>query len=334
MSANNKYLATAIAAVVIAVGIISLIGMALSDKSPIILQGEVESTQIKISGKLIGRVDKFYVAEGSSVKKGDTLVLINSPETDAMLQSASAIKDAAEYQNQKVDAGARDEIIASLKAVWEATKAELEVAQSTNARIERLYRDSVVTLQRKEEVNALAHAAQAAEATARYQYQMALKGAQKEDKESSKAMVEAAQGSVNEVKALLQDTKLISPANGEISDIYPTIGELVMPGATIMNIVDLNDTYVILNIREDMLQNFSMGKVFKGEIPALAGEQMDFKVYHISPLGSYATWQSNGQNDSYNLVTFKVKAKPTAEFASQGANLRPGMSVIVKYRES
>ena len=328
MNTDNKLLLKITVLIVATTAVISIFCMILYNDTPQILQGEVECTQIKISGKLLGRIDKLYITEGTKVKKGDPLVRINSPETRAMMQSASAMKDAASYESRKIDSGAREQIIQSLKQAWNAAQAQAALAVSTNERIGRLYRDSVVTLQRRDEANALAQAAQAAERAARYQYEMALEGARKEDKDAAKALVEAAQGGVNEVGALLKDTTLSAPANGMVSEIYPSEGELVMPGAAIMNLLQLEDNHVVLNIKEDMLHHFHPGKKFKGKVPALENEKVEFEVYYNAPLGSYATWQSS-QNSGYNLKTFKVKAKPVGN-SSHITKLRPGMSVIVE----
>ena len=167
MKTDNKLLLGITTVIVVIVAIISIFGMILYNDAPEILQGEMECTQVKISGKLLGRVGKFYVNEGDRVHKGDTLVLINSPETNAIMQSASAMKDAAYYQQLKIDAGAREQVIASLKQAWMAAQAQAALASSTNERIGRLYKDSVVTRQRKDEAEALAQTAIAAEQAAR-----------------------------------------------------------------------------------------------------------------------------------------------------------------------
>ncbi len=328
MKTENKLLFGITTLIVVIVAIISIFGMILCKDSPEILQGEIECTQVKISGKLLGRIEKFYVQEGDSVHKGDTLVLINSPETNALMQSATAMKDAAYYQQLKVDSGAREQIISSLKQAWLAAQAQANLASNTNERIQRLYKDSVVTLQRMEEAAALAKTAIAAEQAARYQYEMALEGARSEDKLSAQALTQAAQGNVNEVDALLQDTYLTAPQDGIIGEIYPSVGELVMPATAIMNLLVTQENHVVMNIREDMLNHFLQGSKFKGKIPALSNAKMEFQVYYISPLGSFATWQSSRQSGSYDLKTFKVKASPIAD-NSIAHKLRPGMSVIV-----
>lgn len=324
---QNKVLFTLMVIIVIALATISIIGMVIYKSQPMEFQGQIEAEQIKISGKLLGRVEKFYVCEGDVVKKGDTLVLINSPEVKAMLQSASAMENVAAFQDEKVDKGARSEIIGSLKEALNAAEANYKLALSTNKRIEQLYKDSVATLQRKEETNTLLQNAKAAMEAANYQYKMALKGAEKEDKESAKALVNAAKGNVNQVSALLVDSKLTAPSNGEISSIFPTQGELVLPGTSIMNLVNLDDCHVVINIKEDYLENFKIGSEFIGKVPALGNKEVKFKIYYINPLGSYATWQSTKKTGSYNVITFQIKAKPLNN-ENNKLQLRPGMSVI------
>ncbi|MBQ7773849.1 MAG: efflux RND transporter periplasmic adaptor subunit [Bacteroidales bacterium] len=330
MNTDNKLLLKITTLIVVLAAIISIFGMVLYKDSPTILQGEVECTQIKISGKLLGRIGKFYTEEGDMVKAGDTLVLINSPEADALMMSASAMKDAAAYESRKIDKGAREQVIATLREAWMAARSQADLAATTLERVERLYRDSVVTLQRRDEAAALAQTAQAAEKAALYQYEMAQEGSRQEDKNAAQALVDAAQGSLDEVKALLRDSRLTAPADGMISEIYPSEGELVMPGGSIMNLLVLDDIHVVLNIREDLLHHFSQGKKFKGKVPALDNKEMVFEVYYTSPMGSYATWQSSRQSGSYNLVTFKVKARPSGH-SKEASQLRPGMSVIVHY---
>lgn len=91
------------------------------------------------------------------------------------------------------------------------SKSDLELATTTYNRISSLYRDSVVTSQRKDETEAIYKAALAGERAAFQQYQMALDGARKQDRESSQSMVDAARSTVQEVAALLQDARLTAP---------------------------------------------------------------------------------------------------------------------------
>ena len=325
MGNQRKSIAIAFIVVVVAAAIISIIGIITLSEKPIILQGVIEAKEIRISGKLPGRVDSLLVKEGSDVKKGDTLIYISSPEAWAKYTQVNALEDVAKYQNKKIDSGTRIQIVITAEQLWNKSKSDLALATVTYKRIQNLYKDGVVTSQRKDEVEAIYQAALAAERAAYQQYIMARDGAQIEDKQSAKSLVDAAKGGVEEVQAVLEDAKLTSPDDGQISSVYPEVGELVGTGTPLMNLVVLKDCHVVLNVREDYMPHFKMGGSFKADIPAVNMDNVLFKIYYISPLGSFATWRSTKQTGSYDMKTFQIKASPVMPIES----LRPGMSVLV-----
>ena len=167
--------------------------------------------------------------------------------------------------------------------------------------------------------------ASAAERAAYEQYQLALAGAQQEDKASALSLVHAAAGTVDEVNSLLVDARLTVPESGQIGTIFPKRGELVAPGTPIMNLIVLDDIHIVLNVREDLMPDFQMEGTFKGNVPAINKNNIEFKIYYISPLGSFATWKSTKQVGSYDMRTFEIHARPTERVE----NLRPGMSILV-----
>lgn len=326
MEVKNRLLAKAFIIGLTLVVLISVIGIMTMSHSRVVLQGQIEATEIRISGKLPGRVDRFFVAEGQTVVKGDTLVGISSPEAWAKLQQASAMEKVAKFQNEKIDAGTRLQIIRTAEELWNKSKSDLQLAKTTYQRIQALYKDSVVSAQRYDEVEALYKASISAERAAYQQYLLARDGAQKQDKESALSLVDAAQGTVNEVESVLQDAWLTAPSNGEIATIYAKQGELVGTGTPIMNLVVLDDCHVVLNVREDYLSYFQMEQAFVGKLPALGNKEVVFKVNYISPLGSFATWKNTGNSNSYDMHTFEIHALPLEKVK----DLRPGMTVLVE----
>ena len=74
-------------------------------------------------------------------------------------------------------------------------------------------------------------------------------------------MADAAASGVNEVEAALHDAHLTSPAEGIVSEIYPTDGELVGVGTPLLSIVELNEPYAVFNVREDMMPHFWLGRI-------------------------------------------------------------------------
>ena len=325
MKINNKSINIAFILILIAIVLVSAIGMILMSRQPLVLQGQVEATEIRISGKLPGRIDSFLVEEGAWVKEGDTLVVINSPTIEAKYRQVNALEQVAKEQNKKIDAGTRRQIIATAQQLWNKTQSDLVLAKTTYQRILALYKDSVVTSQRKDEVEAMYKAAQAAERAAYEQYQMAVDGAQSEDRASARSLVDAARSTVDEVSSLLVDSRLTAPADGQIATIFPKRGELVAPGTPIMSLIVMSDAHVVLNVREDLMPQFKMGGTFRADVPAIGQKEVEFRIYYISPLGSFATWKSTKQTGSYDMQTFEIHARPTQTVEG----LRPGMSVLI-----
>lgn len=325
MKKRDRFFSIAFVVIVLAIVAISVVGILTARQAPTLLQGTIEAPEVRISGKLPGRVSRIYVSEGEWVSEGDTLISIHSPEAEAKYLQARAIEEAAQAQSRKVDEGTRREIISSAKEVWQGAKAQRTLAESTYRRLERLWKDSVVSLQRKEEAEALYLSAKAAEKAAYEQYRMAKQGAQTEDKESARYMADAAGGSVSEVEAVLGDSHLVAPSSGVVAEIYPEVGELVGTGTPLLSIVELSAPYAVFNVREDMMPHFWIGRTLRGDVPAIATTDIEWEVFYIAPLGSYATWNSTHPNKSYNMRTFEVHARPVGDIEG----LYSGMSVLM-----
>lgn len=323
---KERSLVVGLIALIVIIVVLALIGLFLLKPEPQIIQGQAEATQVRVSGKLPGRVVEFMVEEGQHVLAGDTLVHIHSSLVEAKLSQAEAMETVAKAQNKKVDSGTRVELLNSAYDMWQQAQAGLTIAKKTYERMQSLYKKGVVSEQKRDEAEAAYKAMVATESAAKSQYEMAKAGAQAEDKAAAAAMVAAAQGSVAEVESILSDSYLTAPTDGEISDIFPNVGELVSLGAPIMNVLKLDDMWVSFNVREDLLENLTMGAEVQAIIPALENKEVALKVFYIRDMGSYAVWRATKVTGQYDAKTFQVKARPVEPVD----NLRPGMSVLLK----
>ena len=323
---KERSLVVGLIALIVIIVVLALIGLFLLKPEPQIIQGQAEATQVRVSGKLPGRVVEFMVEEGQHVLAGDTLVHIHSSLVEAKLSQAEAMETVAKAQNKKVDSGTRVELLNSAYDMWQQAQAGLTIAKKTYERMQSLYKKGVVSEQKRDEAEAAYKAMVATESAAKSQYEMAKAGAQAEDKAAAAAMVAAAQGSVSEVESILSDSYLTAPTDGEISDIFPNVGELVSLGAPIMNVLKLDDMWVSFNVREDLLENLTMGAEVQAIIPALENKEVTLKVFYIRDMGSYAVWRATKVTGQYDAKTFQVKARPVEPVD----NLRPGMSVLLK----
>ena len=288
------------------------------------IQGQADVTEYRVSSKVPGRILRYYVREGDHVKAGDTLALLEAPDVTAKYDQACAAEAAAQAQREKADKGARQEQKQAAFEMWQKAKAGLAIAEKSYQRVKNLYDQGVMTAQKLDEATAQRDAARATERAARAQYDMARNGAEREDKQAAAALVARAQGAVAEVKSYVDETVLTALADGEVTEIFPQVGELVGTGAPIMNVAMMNDMWVSFNVREDRLALFSVGKVIDATVPALDGRAVRLKVYAMKDLGSYAAWKATKTTGQFDMKTFEVKAAPVAPVAG----LRPGMSVL------
>lgn len=314
--------------IVVIVFLVAVFGFIFWEPVPEVIQGEAEATEVRISGKVPGRIAEFLVNEGDRVRKGDTVAILDSPEVMAKFNQAQAAEEAAQALSDKANKGARTEQKTMAFQTWKKAEAALEVAKKSYERVQVLYDNGVMSAQKRDEVEANYKAMLATERAAKAQYEMARNGAESEDKLAAEAQVNRAKGAVEEVSAYINETFLVSPIDGEVSERYPKVGELVGTGSPVMNVLDLDDTWVVFNVREDLLGDMKMGSVFTGYIPALGNREVQLKVTYLKSMGTYAAWRATKTTGQYDVKTFEVKAVPTEKVEG----LRPGMSVLKRVK--
>lgn len=325
MSEKKQSILLGLVALVAVVVVVALVGVFAIQPDEILITGEAEATEYRVSGKIPGRIDMFLAEEGDHVHKGDTLVVINSPELLAKKDQAMAARSAADAQNQKAIHGARKEQIDGAYELLQKAKVGEEVYRKSFERVSAMYEKGVLSAQKKDEVEAQYKAAVATRRAAETQYRMALNGAQEEDKMAAQALVDRADGAIKEVMSYESELFLTSPVDGEVSARYPKVGELVGQGAPIMSVLDLTDVWFTFAVREDMLQDIHMDSQMTIRVPALGDNTYRVRVTYIQAMASYATWRATKANGEYDVKTFNVKARPMQEIP----NLRPGMTAIV-----
>jgi HlyD family secretion protein len=310
------------------VGVIAFIiyGLYLANK-PVVapLQGQIDGRYIDISPKIIGRIAKLHVREGDEVKPGELLVTLDSPEVQAKVSQAEAARGAAAAKQQLLDVGMRQEEVRTARANWERSVSMANLAEVSFKRINALYKDGLVSQQRNDEVDTAYRSALDAVNAARAQYDLTLNGFRKEDRLAAAEVTRGAGAAVQEVGALAADITLKSPISAEVDKVVLHQGELAPPGFPIISLVNLDDVWVVFNLREDELAAVKIDTQITGKVPALGNRVVTFAVYYISPKGQYATWRATRQSSGYDIKTFEVRARP----AEKADGLRPGMSVLV-----
>jgi len=293
---------------------------------PILLQGEIDAQSYSISSKLPGRIGEIFVKKGEQVKKGDKIFTIISPEVEAKLAQAEAAKEAANAKKMQADNGARAEEIKAAYDQWQKAKSAEALMQTTYKRVEKLYKDGVVSEQKRDEIATKYKASKYTASAAKELYTMAKKGARKEVKKAAEAQVKVYEAKIEEVDSYLKESIAYSFHSGEVSDILIHSGELAPAGFPVVTILDMSDAWGRFAIREDYMPHFKIGKIFDVKIPALGSKSYKFRVSYISLMGEYATWKATESGKGFDMKSFEVELRPVDEIEG----LRVGMTLLVE----
>lgn len=291
----------------------------------VLLQGQVEATEINVGAKVPGRLAEVLVKQGDTVKAGQVLARLATPEIQARANQADAVIAAAQAVSDKAREGAQSQDIEAAKMQWQAAERAAELAEVTFGRVQRLNEQGVVPRQKRDEAFAQAKASRAQANAANAMYRKALEGARPEDRRAADAQLAQAQGGRAEVQAALDERDILAPVAGEISTRVLEPGEIAAAGAPVVVIVDLSDPWIVLNLREDGLAGARMGREFEATIPALQNRTIRLRIVAIAPVGNFATWRSARDLGGFDLRTFEIRARPVE--AVEG--LRPGMTAVV-----
>lgn len=320
---NNILLAVAgFSAVVFLVGILGFFFLGKTDE---VIQGQVDCDDYRVSSKLPARVVEIRVKEGDYVHVGDTLAILQVPEVKAQEQAAQATDEAAKAISDMSINGNRQEVIGTAREVYRQAVAAAEIAQKTFMRMDNLYKEGVITAQKRDEAQAAFKATQAQVAAAKEQLKLAQDGSREEERRAAAKQAQAAGHAVDVVKGLLKETVQISAVEGEVSDVYSHEGELVGMGSPIMSISLIKDMWGSFNVREDQFNGMKIGSVIHAFVPAF-NKTIRMKVYYVKDQGSYAAWRATKNTGQYDLKTLEVKARPIDKIDG----LRPGMSLVLK----
>ncbi len=295
----------------------------------LIIQGEVDTKSVDLSSKITGRVKTINVKEGDTVKAGQVLITLDTPDIEAKKVQANAALELAESKRLEVLNGARNEQKSMALNALHKAQSDQELAQKTYNRLHNLNKEGVISNQKADEAYTQFNNAKQAVLIAQNNYQMLENGSRYEDKLIASAGVKQAQGSNIEVQSYLDENKIISPISGQVTEISVEEGELVGAGYTIITVVDTDDNWVVFNLREDLLPKFKMGTVFDATVPALGKKPIKVKVNFISAMGNFATWRATKIRGDFDLKTFEIHAKPL----EKNPDLRAGMSVITDYNK-
>jgi len=313
---------------VVAVAIPALSIWYLIQPAPLLIQGEMDATQLDIAARVDGRVAEILVNEGQDVAAGAVLVRIDNPETIAKNEQALAAKIVAESQLANINAGTRAEVIAARKAALEQAEAGMIEAKKTYDRKSQLVEHGNAPQAQLDQATDSLHQAERAVDQAKSAHEQAVNGYTREEREIATANVGKAVADVSAVQSIVDQMVIYAPVASQVYERNVEPGEYVSPGVPLVTLVDLNDVWIHFDLREDLAKELKVGDRFGVRVPALSDRRVLVEVNMIATKGEYASWRTTRAGD-VDLRTFSIRAYPVDKIPE----LRPGMSVYLDWRD-
>lgn len=309
MKARNKF-----AILLGIVGLIALTYFLLSTplSRDLVLIGTVDANQVIVSPQVDGRIIKLLVDEGTPVKLGQTIAILDPSELQAEDQAAVATMDSMKYKVAETQStmqameGSTTSGVANARAKLSSARAQLVEAQATLHRTESDSRRTIALAQQgvasdQDRVQAESNLAaqQALVQSLKDQVTAAnadLKTAiaNRNQAQASHLTVQSTRGQLGNAVALRQQAavrlgyaNIVAPVTGTVSVRAAREGEVLKTGSPIVTIVDYGDTWVRVAIPETQSDHIALGDSLRISLPG--GTHTTGKVFFKSPEADFAT---------------------------------------------
>jgi HlyD family secretion protein len=303
--------------------LIPLSGLACSTngaKNIISASGTIEAVEVNVASKVSGQLLELAVEEGTRVKPGDRLALIDHETLDIQLRQAEAGVQLAEAQLALLIKGARVEDIRQAEAALKQAEASLKVAEDDAQRMRALVKTGSVTPKSRDDAEARLTVAWAQRNAAAEALSKVRKLARPEEIRAAEARLAQAHASADLLRKTIADSTITAPAGGIVTHKAVEAGELVTPGATVVTLVELDSVYVVIYVTEKVLGRIKLGDAAEVKIDAFPEKAFTGKITYISPEAEFTPKNVQTKEDRVKLV-FGVKV----EIENREGLLKPGL---------
>jgi membrane fusion protein, multidrug efflux system len=287
----------------------------------------IESDNVQVGAKILGRIARLYAIEGDTVKKGTLLVELDSldllaqkNQTRAMLiQSQSQldqVKAKLNYDNENI----RVYEVSLQKAKDDFERARVQVA------------GDVITKELFDHMKSAYETAKAQLDAAKMQLSVS-----RAQIGSAIAAIGLADAQINVIETQLKNTKLYAPFDGVVARRWLLAGDIVQPGQSVFSLTGNDLKWVVVFLEENKMSDIHAGQTAKFTIDAFGDIEFHGKVFSIgaSTASLFSLIPANNASGNFTKVTQRVPVKISIDSDDKGSNIKklsilPGMSVVVK----
>jgi HlyD family secretion protein len=290
------------------------------NKTDIFASGTIEVIQVDVSSKASGQVQKLLVEEGSRIKEGDALAVIDSSLLDIQLRQAEAGVEMAEAQVRLLQKGARPEDIHQAEEALKQVEATLKVAQEDVLRARDLFSKGSATQKQREDAEVRLAVVQAQENSTKELLNRVRQLFQPEEIKMAQARLNQAKAAADLLRKTIADCTIVAPVSGVVTHKLVEAGEVVGPGTKVLTISKLDQVYVMIYVTEKELGRVKLGQPAEVRIDAYPGRAFSGRVTFISPEAEFTPKNIQTKEDRVKLV-FSLKI----EIENPEGILKPGL---------
>lgn len=286
-----------------------VLGSCEKPKNDAVIQGKTEKEEIAVTGKLGGRIEQIWVEEGDSVRKGDTLAILDIPEVDAKrAQALGALKSASAQYDMSVT-GASENELKQLKAKKSALQEQYDYAKKSMERLESMVEDSLVPQQKFDETYAKYQGALSKLNAVKAEIADVKNGVRNEKQAMALGQKNQALGALKEVNVNEKERFVLAPGDMAVENITLKPGELALPGYTLFKGPMPNSTYFRFTLPEKKLDRVEKGQKVKVNL-LYADREIDGVITSIKKLEAYADIATAYPDYEVQQSLFEIKVTP------------------------
>jgi len=294
-------------------------------------EGKVETLpgrEVDVGSEFNGKIEKFYVKEGDSIKKGSIIARLNSKDLKARLKEAESDLIVARAKYREAASGSREEEIKKADALFDAAAADVDLAAKYLTRHELLFKDGLISKIQYEESENKYKVAKAREQAAEQERRLVEKGPKEETLKLLMDSVNKAEASVEYVKTIIDKTVITSPITGKVIHKYLEEGEIVSDEyPVLLTIADVSNVRISAEVDETDIGLISMGDAVEITSDAYKGKPFKGEIQEIASYVGVRDIRPNNPAKNLDKKVIKVKIK-----LLEKTPLKLGMTVDVRIK--
>jgi membrane fusion protein (multidrug efflux system) len=288
---------------------------------------KVESDNVAVSPKMLGRIAELFAEEGDVVKKGQLVAVLDSSDMVSqknqtiaakMLAEASVLQAQAKYQYDLKNNKVLEVLLSKTKEDYDRAKVQFD--------------GNVITQEQYDHAKKALETAQAQLEAAR-----SLANVSSAQIQSSQAAVESAQAQINLISTQLNNAKLFAPSDGVIGKRWLMPGDIAQPGQSIVTIVNDNKLWISIFLEETKLENLHVGQAVIFTLDTYSGATFTGKILTLgsNTAAQFSLIPASNASGNFTKVTQRVQLKISIDGVAEGKKLEDyrilsGMSAVVK----